>query len=242
MTTTITTDAELDEFLESMESIYILASDADGQPWLLYQTEDDAYAASFPVEGVDGYHPVVVADVIVRADSLSLPLTVLYHPDVPAEPQRVPPGVVAVIAAIADVSPPDFQAHLLRLRADFKEQITRAILALFAAQPTVKPSQEALREAIFHVSYEDLRWVDLDEETQAEFTRASDAILALLPGRTEAEVCEDALAQVRGDLRAEALVRSYADVPTFTATEVFDLAARFTSEWVDQAGQESSNG
>lgn len=64
------------------------------------------------------------------------------------QPRRVQPSREDLIAAIAEASPPDFQAHILRLRADFKEQITDAVLDLFAAQPTVEQVKvEALRES-----------------------------------------------------------------------------------------------
>lgn len=57
----------------------------------------------------------------------------------------------------------------------------------------IKPSYESVREAIFQSTYPGLRWVDLTEEEAADFTKATDAIVALLPGRTEQEVAAEVL-------------------------------------------------
>lgn len=55
------------------------------------------------------------------------------------------------------------------------------------------------------------------------------------------DTSREALALVRADLRAEAMIRSYETTgrtstnhPVFTPTDVFDIAARYTPEWVDQ--------
>lgn len=74
------------------------------------------------------------------------------------------------------------------------------VLALIAAadtQPTVKPSREWLSEALMQI---------YDHGTSPNALREADALLALWPGRTEAEVKAEALREAADE--AEALNRA----------------------------------
>lgn len=133
----ITNVDELDDFVDTMSTAYVFATDANGRPWLIYATEDELWAVSFPIETAEGPNgPVQVGDVIVRPEELDLPLSIIYWPDV---------------------------------------------------QPTVKPSYERIAQEIGHALHEGGDWV----------RSGANAILALLPGRTEAEVKAEAVQEFR---------------------------------------------
>jgi hypothetical protein len=61
---------------------------------------------------------------------------------------------------------------------------------------TVRPGVDELRSAIFHSTYPNMRWADLTDEEASDFDKATDAIVALLPGRSEAVVKAEALREV----------------------------------------------
>lgn len=63
-------------------------------------------------------------------------------------------------------------------------------------QRTERPSFDAVRNAIFHSTYPNMRMVDLTDEEALDFNKAADAIIELLPGRSEAEIRAEVLAPV----------------------------------------------
>lgn len=82
MTVQITTEAELDEWIDNMDRAWVLVTDAHGRPWIVYATEDNLYAVSFPMEGADEPLPqVTVGDMLTVFDGLELPITVAYDPE-----------------------------------------------------------------------------------------------------------------------------------------------------------------
>lgn len=82
---------------------------------------------------------------------------------------------------------------------------------------------EVLEAWVAHTSHDHPTAYDLVEAGES-FNRW----LAAEKAKWQAE----ALDQVRADIRAEAMIRTYSDPRTFTALEVFDLAKRYTPEWV----------
>lgn len=84
MADTISTVDELDDYVDIMQTAYVFATDANDRPWLIYATEDELWAVSFPIETAEGpnHGPVQVGDLIVRPDELELPLIIHYSPGV----------------------------------------------------------------------------------------------------------------------------------------------------------------
>lgn len=78
----IETTDDLDTFVEELNAPYVVAVDVHGRPWIIYATEDDMFAVSFPVERDDGTWPQVeVGDMLVSIDALDLPLEVVFDPE-----------------------------------------------------------------------------------------------------------------------------------------------------------------
>lgn len=186
MTEIITTAEELDEFVDAMGTDYVFATDANAQPWIIYSTEDDVDAVTFPMETEDGRTEVEVSDVIASVDVLELPLTILYRPGQPAP--SLPPTVEQIADAIeaelrARTFPPDITGRGgIGLSS---RQLAEAVHKLY---PTCQPSRDAARRAIFSKAPD--YWDEIDIGT------AADAVLALLPGRSEAEVKAEARREV----------------------------------------------
>ena len=153
----ITTAEELDEFVDAMGTDYVFATDANAQPWIIYSTEDDIDAVTFPMETEDGRTEVEVSDVVASIDGLELPLTIVYRPGQPAS--SLPPT-----------------CHPSRVRDEI-EYIARTVAAHY--RDAGKTGEDVPGD-----------WI------AAETDKRADAVLALLPGRSEAEVKAEARREV----------------------------------------------
>ena len=189
MTEIITTAEELDEFVDAMETDYVFATDANAQPWIIYSTEDDVDAVTFPMETEDGRTEVEVSDLIASIDGLGLPLTILYRPGQPV------PSLPPTVEQIADAIEAELKARTFLPDVTGQggiglssHQLAEAVHKLY---PTCQPSREQIESVVIR----QIQWQRRDgmvpEYEVANYCATQ--ILALIPGRSEAEVKAEAL-------------------------------------------------
>lgn len=140
MPSEITTAAELEALHMAVSEAARAAcvEDRYGDPWLIVENDGgDLIAWSYPYEDYPDIHNWK------SAESLEMPLTVLYRPDRPAQP-TVQPTVEAVARAIRQAG--DQRNNNSALIAESVRQ-AQAALALIGGRTEAEVKAEALEEA-----------------------------------------------------------------------------------------------
>ena len=122
----VTSAAELDalHMAVSIAAQAALVMDAGHRDWLVWEDDGgDLWATSYHTEDDE---TDIRSRILVDAERLHFPLTVLYRPD---QPQRVQPSREKVVAALKGV--------WFNLSDEFLGRFADAVLALLAQQPTV---------------------------------------------------------------------------------------------------------